>query len=287
MMERARPCFDFHCHSRASDGDLAPSELVARAVEQGVEYLALTDHDTVAGLSEAREAAAGKLSLIPGIEISVRWQTRELHVVGLAFDPGHDAMRALVASQQAARVERARKMGQRLDKAAGLANTYEKVVARSGQVAPGRPWFAGLLVDEGRARDMQHAFNRFLKPGQSCFVATPWVALEESVAAIREAGGVAVVAHPLRYGLTRRKLRQLLADFAAAGGQALEALTPGNTPQQQGLVEECLRDFSLLASGGSDFHSPKQKWLELGRVPAPGAAMRPVWEAFPEPWRLA
>lgn len=281
------PRFDFHCHSRASDGDLTPAELVARALERGVEYLALTDHDTLAGLAEARAAAADRLTLVPGIELSVRWQTRELHLVGLAFDPDHAGLQALVAAQQDARVLRARSMGRRLDKVAGLANTYERVVARSGQDAPGRPWFAALLVDEGRARDMQHAFNRFLRPGQSAFVATPWVLLEDGIRVIREAGGVAVLAHPLRYGMTRRKLRQLLTDFAAAGGQALEVLTPGVTEPQRQLLDECLRDFGLLASGGSDFHSPRQKWLDLGQVPPPAPAMTPVWRAFAPPWQMA
>ncbi|MFN3712910.1 MAG: PHP domain-containing protein [Alcanivoracaceae bacterium] len=266
--------FDFHCHSLASDGALTPTEVVARAAAHGVELLALTDHDTLAGQLEARQAAeeAG-LTLVPGIEVSVAWDNRELHVVGLGFDPQHPAMTALVSSQQQARTRRAERIGARIDKAAGLANSYDKTVALSSQRAPGRPWFAKLLVAQGRARDEQHAFNRFLKPGQSCFVATPWVTLEEAIKAIRSAGGVAVLAHPTRYNFTRRKLRRCLDQFVAAGGEGLEVLTPGLNAQQQVLLAECLRDYPLHASGGSDFHTPKQTWLELGRLPRVPADM--------------
>lgn len=267
-------CFDFHCHSLASDGALTPAALVARAASAGVTRLALTDHDTLAGLDEARAAAdeAG-IRLVPGIEVSVLWDNRELHVVGLGFDPAHPAMAALVAAQQDARRRRAERIGARLDKAAGLAETYARTAALAGQDAPGRPWFARLLVAAGKVRDEQHAFNRFLKQGQSCFVATPWVTLEQGVAAIREAGGVAVLAHPTRYHFTRRKLRRCLDDFVGAGGQGLEVLTPGLTLPQQVLLAECLRDYPLHASGGSDFHTPQQRWLELGRLPPVPAGM--------------
>ena len=272
-------CFDFHCHSLASDGALTPTALVARAAEAGVVQLALTDHDTLAGLAEARSAAdqAG-ITLVPGIEVSVLWDNRELHVVGLGFDPAHPAMAALVVAQQDARRRRAERIGARLDKAAGLAESYARAAALSGQDAPGRPWFARLLVAAGKVRDEQHAFNRFLKQGQSCFVATPWLTLAEGVTAIREAGGVAVLAHPTRYHFTRRKLRRCLDDFVAAGGQGLEVLTPGLTPPQQALLAECLRDYPLHASGGSDFHTPQQRWLELGRLPPVPAGMPLVLE---------
>lgn len=273
--------YDFHCHSTASDGSLSPSEVVLRAREQGVEQLALTDHDTLAGLAEARDAAqqAG-LELVSGIELSVTWQNRELHMVSLGFDPAHPAMTGLVESQQQAREKRARTMGQRLDRAVPMTGAYDKAVALSGQAAPGRPWFARVLVAEGRVRSMEHAFNRFLKQGQSGFVRTPWADMAEAVAAVREAGGVSVIAHPVSYGMTRRKLRALLADFVACGGVGLEVAVPGLNPNQQNLMRECLRDFNLYASGGSDFHSPSQTWLELGRVPELPEGARPIWEVL-------
>src|SRR5690606_1718500 len=136
---------------------------------------------------------------------SVLWDNRELHVVGLGFDPAHPAMAALVAAQQDARRRRAERIGARLDKAAGLAETYARTAALAGQDAPGRPWFARLLVAAGTAGDEEPPFNRFRKEGRSCFVASPGVPLEQGVAAIREGGGVAVLAHPTRYPFTRRK----------------------------------------------------------------------------------
>lgn len=266
--------FDFHCHSRASDGSLSPSELVARAADAGVCELALTDHDTLAGQAEAAQAAASQgVRLVSGIELSVSWDNRELHMVALGFASAHPAMQQLVAQQQQARQQRAERIGAKLDRAANMTGSYQQAVLLSDQQAPGRPWFARVLVAAGKARDEQHAFNRFLKPGQSAFVATPWVAVADAVSAVRQAGGVAVLAHPLRYGFTRRKLRRFLDQFVAAGGQALEVLTPGLNAQQQALLQECLRDFPLYASGGSDFHSPQQSWLELGRIPRPGNEM--------------
>ena len=273
--------YDFHCHSTASDGTLTPAELVAAAAEAGVGQLALTDHDTLAGLPEAAEAAARHgLVLLAGIELSVLWSRREIHIVGLGMDPQSPALLALVQEQQAARERRGRLIGQKLDKATGLTGCYDNAAALAGSAAPGRPWFARMLVQAGKARDEQHAFNRFLKPGQSAYVSTPWVSLAEAVAVLREAGGVAVVAHPVRYGLTRRKLRQLLTDFCEAGGQALEVALPRLNDSQATLLRECLRDFPLHASGGSDFHTPAQKWLTLGRLPPLPENARPVAELF-------
>lgn len=275
------PCYDFHCHSRASDGTLTPTELLERAAAAGVQWLALTDHDTHAGLAEARTAAERLgIRLVNGAEWSLRWEKRELHVLGLNTDPSAPAMQALESAQRAAREKRARLIGEKLDRAAGISGSYASACELSGDVTPGRPWFARVLMAQGKARDMNHAFNRFLKQGQSAFVATPWATLEEGITAIRASGGVAVLAHPQHYELTRTKLRRLLADFCAAGGQAIEVAMPGLAPHQRQRLEECLRDFPLHASGGSDFHSPEQSWLTLGRLPPQPVGARPVWELF-------
>ncbi|WP_111656870.1 PHP domain-containing protein [Isoalcanivorax indicus] len=273
--------YDYHCHSTASDGTLSPTALVDAAAAAGVQQLALTDHDTLAGLPEAARAAqVHGISLLPGIEVSASWSRRELHIVGLGMDTADAGLVGLVASQQEARVRRAEMIGKRLDKAAGLAGSYDRAAALADTDAPGRPWFARMLVAAGKVRDEEHAFNRYLKAGQSAYVSTPWVDMAEAVAVLRAAGGVAVVAHPVRYGLTRRKLRQLLTDFCDAGGQALEVAMPRLNDVQQALLRECLRDFPLHASGGSDFHTPAQKWLTLGRLPALPEGARPVAELF-------
>lgn len=271
-------CPDFHSHSTASDGVLSPSELVARAAQYGVDGLALTDHDTLEGLDEARRAADRHgLTLVDGIELSVLHGSREIHVLGLWVDPTSPVLRERVASQLEARRERARRIGARLDKAARIENSYAKACELAGSDCPGRPWFARVLVAEGAVRDSRHAFNRFLKKGQSGFVSTPWVSLEQGIADLRAAGGVPVLAHPQAYGLTRKRLRELVRDFRAAGGLALETAMPGLSPPQAALLEECWRHFELGVSGGSDFHSPQQKWLRLGGLPPFAADATPVW----------
>ncbi|MCH2557534.1 MAG: PHP domain-containing protein [Alcanivorax sp.] len=270
---------DLHCHSLASDGVLAPADLVARAAEYGVDALALTDHDTLAGLPEARAAAAGHgITLIDGIELSVLWGTREIHVLGLWVNPECPVLGARVAAQLDARRERARRIGARLDKAARIEDSYAKACEKAASDTPGRPWFARVLVEEGVVRDQRHAFNRFLKKGQSAFVSTPWVTLEQGVRDLLAAGGVPVLAHPQAYSLTRKRLRELVRDFRNAGGLAMEAVMPGLSAQQAGLLEECWRHFGLAVSGGSDFHSPQQKWLSLGGLPPFPPDGRAVWQ---------
>ena len=272
-------CFDLHSHSLASDGALSPTDLVARAADYGVTHLALTDHDTLRGLNEARQAAQARgMTLINGIELSVRHDNREFHVLGLWVDVDDPTLQARVSAQNEARINRAREIGRRLDRAAGLANSYERACELADNDAPGRPWFAKLLEQAGRVRNHRHAFNRFLKQGQSAFVATPWCSLEEGIAAIRAAGGTAVLAHPHAYNMTRKRLRHFLGQFKAAGGDGLEVAMPGLTPHQQALLDECWQHFDLKVSAGSDFHSPEQRWLALGRLPPVPAGATPVWE---------
>lgn len=281
MSNQDSACFDLHSHSLASDGALSPADLVARAADYGVTALALTDHDTLAGLPEAHEAAKQHgIRLINGIELSVRHDNREYHILGLALDINNDQLCERVAAQQQARVKRAQEIGRRLDKAAGLANSYERTCELANSSAPGRPLFARYLEQAGRVRNSRHAFNRFLKQGQSAFVATPWCSMAEAIDDIHAAGGQAVVAHPHGYGLTRKKLRQLLTAFKESGGDGLEVAMPGLTRQQQELLDECWRHFDLKVSAGSDFHSPEQKWLALGRLPPLPSEATPVWRSF-------
>lgn len=281
MPNQVSECFDLHSHSLASDGALSPADLVNRAADYGVTTLSLTDHDTLAGLPEAHEAAAERgIRLINGIELSVRHDNREYHILGLDLDIDNSQLCERVESQQQARVKRAQEIGRRLDKAAGLANSYERTCELANTQAPGRPWFAKYLEQSGRVRNARHAFNRFLKQGQSAFVATPWCSMEEAIGDIHAARGQAVVAHPHGYGLTRKKLRQLLVAFKEQGGDGLEVAMPGLTRQQQELLNECWQHFDLKVSAGSDFHSPQQKWLALGRLPDLPSDAVPVWNAF-------
>lgn len=271
---------DLHCHSHRSDGALAPAEVVARALRRGVELLALTDHDTLDGIAEAQQAAAAAgLRFVPGVEVSCRWEGHDIHVVGLNVDPAEPGLLAGLARQHRARTERGQTIAARLAKA-GVPGCWERACELAGNDRPGRPHFARAIVEAGAARDVEHAFNRYLKQGQVAYVPTPWAAIDEAVGWIRGAGGVAVVAHPSRYKLTRSKLRRLLSVFAAAGGAALEVQLPGQQPNQVQAMILLANQFGLAGSVASDFHGGNTPWAELGAAGVLVPGVRPVWELF-------
>ncbi len=263
----------------ASDGVLTPGELVARAAEQGVHCLALTDHDETRGLAEARQAAeVHGIRLVNGVEISVTWTTRTIHVVGLHVDPDHPGLSAGLALNRSGRTERARRMGAALAEA-GIPGAFDAAYA----LAPnkdliGRTHFARFLVSSGRVKDMKTVFKKFLVKGKPGYVSHQWADLAEAVAWIRAAGGQAVLAHPGRYDLGRDNLRRLLTDFQDAGGQGIEVVTGSHGPDQVPVFARYAQEFGLLASAGSDFHAPGEGGRELGRlIPLPPGC-KPIWQ---------
>ncbi|MDD2759940.1 MAG: PHP domain-containing protein [Methylomonas sp.] len=270
--------YDLHCHSTASDGALSPAELVARAHLQGVTVLALTDHDTVSGLTEAAQIA-GKLGLrlIPGIEISATYAHQCLHIVGLNIDPEPPALLAGLGGQHAVRAQRAHKIAEKLEKK-GIAGAYDAVKTAAGDGEITRSHFADFLVAQGVVKDQQDAFDRYLSKGKPGFVPTQWAPLEDAIGWIRAAGGIAVLAHPLRYNLSIKWLRQALAAFKLAGGQGVEVVTGRASPDDIRLSQQLAQKHQLYASVGSDFHSPENQWVELGRLAALPADATPVWE---------
>lgn len=272
---------DLHSHSTASDGALSPAELVRRAAAQGVGLLALTDHDTVAGLDEAgAEADRQGLRLVPGVELSVAWQRKSLHVVALGVDPAHPALRHGLARLQEIRAERARRIGARLAKH-GVAGAWEGASALAGAGQLTRSHYARYLVEAGYCRDAEAAFKRFLARGRPGYVAVEWVAMEEALAWIRAAGGLAVLAHPLAYRLTGAWLRRVLEAFREAGGTALEVVAGQRTqPQAVQQLAGYAHKYRLLASIGSDFHSPANPHVELGRLPPLPQGLEPVWSRW-------
>ncbi|MFZ5556410.1 MAG: 3',5'-nucleoside bisphosphate phosphatase [Pseudomonadota bacterium] len=273
------PLVDLHCHSTASDGTLAPREVVARAAAAGVDLLALTDHDEISGLAEARRAAddAG-LRLLNGVEVSVTWRDQTLHVVGLAIDPGHRALRDGLAGIRAGRVARAERM------AAGLAETGIddalegacRFVSNPGLI--GRTHFARLLVERSVCPDVRSVFRRFLTVGKPGYIPHRWVELSAAVGWIRAAGGVAVLAHPGRYKLSGTGLRELLREFKEVQGAAVEVVTGSHGPAQYARFAQLARDFGLLTSAGSDFHDPVESPMDFGNMPPLPAGTEPVWE---------
>ncbi|MDV3503295.1 PHP domain-containing protein [Marinobacter sp. M-5] len=276
-------CIDLHCHSTASDGALPPAELVRRAAGKGVTHLALTDHDTIEGLPEARaEAAASGVKLINGTELSCLWKTQTIHIVGLDFDGDSPAFRQALARQHENRWARARMIVDRLQKI-GVTDLLDKATAAAGGDVPGRPHFARVLVDEGKVKDSAQAFKRYLGAGKPGDVRAFWPDLTEVVQWITDAGGIAVLAHPRKYKLTATKLRNLVHDFIRAGGRSIEVSTSGQSSGDLGfLAELCLRQ-ELLASQGSDFHFPGAPWCELGHIMKMPDGLEPVWHYFREP----
>lgn len=274
---RSGLCYDLHSHSTCSDGLLSPAGLVRRAAANGVDVLALTDHDSTAGLEEAHIAAheAG-ITLINGVEISVSWGDQPIHIVALGVDPGCPALAAGLARQRAIREERAIRIAERLDRL-GLTGSLAGAAAHAGEAPPGRSHFARFLVEHGHARDLQRAFKRYLGRSGAAYVPCRWAALEEVLPWIQAAGGRAVVAHPVRYRMTRRRLLRFLDAFGAVGGDAIEVISGRQNADQTRAVADLARSFALYASVGSDFHAPGAGWSELGRIIPLPAGCVPVW----------
>ncbi len=272
--------YDLHCHSTVSDGMLAPAAVVALACAQGVDVLALTDHDTTDGLAEARAAAAGSgLALIAGAELSVSWLGLTLHVLGLNLDEHEVTLAAGLARQRQARRERAARIGTRLA-AHGIEGAFAAAEALAGAGSVGRTHFARHLVATGQARDVNDAFKRYLRRGKPGHVAVEWAALPEAIGWIRAAGGVAVLAHPARYELTATRMRVLLGEFKDCGGAGIEVVSGNQRPDALHHHAGLARQFGLLASCGTDYHGPEQTWLALGRLPPLPADLTPVWQTW-------
>ncbi|MCC6206860.1 MAG: PHP domain-containing protein [Gammaproteobacteria bacterium] len=276
-------CHDLHSHSRYSDGTLSPAELVRHARACGVDVLALTDHDTTAGIAEAQVAAreAG-MRLIAGVEISVTWAQRVIHIVGLDIDTRCAELQAGLAHLRGARRERAQHIAERLARS-GIPGALEAVTAAAGVEAVGRSHFARFLVEQGHVKDAKRAFKRYLGRGASCYVASEWAVLAEAVGWIRAAGGVAVVAHPARYSMSRSVMRRFLEEFTAAGGGGIEVVSGCRDTQQARLLADHAREFGLCASAGSDFHAPENSWTVPGRLSALPPGCEPVWARWSGP----
>ncbi|MUJ37824.1 RNase RNM [Aliivibrio fischeri] len=275
---------DLHSHTTASDGRLSPTELVERAVSFDVKVLAITDHDSVAGLDEAHAAIKDQnlpLQLINGIEISTLWSNKDIHVVGLNLDIHHPDLIELIKNQEARRDARAIKMAERLEKA-GYGGALEGAKALAGDGTLTRAHFGKWLVDEGHAKTMQAVFKKFLTRNNIGYVPPDWCTIEEAVNVIHKAGGVAVLAHPGRYKLTAKWIKRLLAAFVEAKGDAMEVALPQQGVQERRVLADYAIQFELEASQGSDFHY-SSPWTELGRNLWLPEGVVPVWQKWDIP----
>ncbi|MCH9849099.1 MAG: PHP domain-containing protein [Betaproteobacteria bacterium] len=273
---------DLHCHSTISDGLYSPEELVAYAHAQGVKVLALTDHDDMGGLSRARRAAEQHgMQFINGVEISVTWKKRTLHIVGLKVNPDYAPLKAALDAVKQGRLDRAKLMAEGLEKV-GIEGSFEGAQAMAGNSIMTRSHFARFLVEAGYVKDVKTVFKKYLVKGKPGFVEHEWMTLEEAVTLIKDSGGVAVIAHPGRYDLGRTNMPLLMHQFRMCGGEAIEVVTGSHTPPQYSQFAKIAHQFSLKSSLGSDFHGPGMSYMAMGRIAELPANCIPVWQDWEE-----
>jgi predicted metal-dependent phosphoesterase TrpH len=270
--------FDFHCHSIVSDGFLPPQVVARRAAGNGVDLWALTDHDDIGGLAEAKASAeeAG-MAFVTGVEISIEWRSVPIHVVGLGFDAANAVLAGGLDALRQGRVERAKRMGDALA-AIGIPGVYEGAlcfVTNPGLIS--RAHFARYLVSIGIARDVSGVFQHYLTPGKPGYVDHRWVTLEDAIGLIKGAGGVAVVAHPGRYKMSGADMRHFLDDFKDLGGQGIEVSCGSHSPDHIMHFARLARHYEFHASRGSDFHGPEESYVDLGKAPPLPEDLKPVW----------
>ena len=273
---------DLHCHSTISDGLLSPQELVAKAARCGLKVLALTDHDDISGLPDARTAARDHgLQFVNGVEISVTWKRCTLHIVGLKFNEDNAALKTALARVRIGRDERAQQMGESLAKL-GIFGAYEGAKAIAKQAIITRTHFARFLTENNHAKDNKSVFKKFLVKGKPGFVDHQWMALNEAVELIVNAGGQAVIAHPGRYDLGMVNMHLLMHEFRGLGGTAIEVVTGSHNPAQYQQFAKMAHRFSLKSSLGSDYHGPGLSYMAMGCVPDLPAGCVPVWNDWAE-----
>lgn len=272
---------DLHCHSIVSDGTLEPEALAARAAANGVDLWALTDHDEVAGQQRARAAAhANGMAYLTGTEISITYASTTVHIVGLGFDADDPVLNAGLRATRGGREERARDMAAGLA-LVGIPNAFEGALRYVGNPELiSRTHFARFLVESRVCADTSEVFRRFLVEGKPGFVPHRWASLADAVRWITQAGGIAVIAHPGRYQLTPAQEDALFGEFKQHGGRALEVVTGSHTPAEYDIYADLAVAHGLLASRGSDFHSPDESHIDLGTLPPLPRRLTPVWDAL-------
>lgn len=273
------PNADLHCHSVVSDGTLTPEELAARARANGVTLWALTDHDEIGGQHRALAAARAQgMNYLTGTEISVSFAGKTVHIVGLGFNPDDPDMIEGLHRTRGGRSERAMEMSDGLAKV-GIKGAYEGALHFVGNPELiSRTHFARFLVESGVCKDTYEVFRKYLTEGKPGFVPHRWASLRDAVHWITDAGGVAVIAHPARYGFSANEEYALFTEFKAHGGRGVEVVTGSHSVQEAARYAETALEFDLAASRGSDFHSPDESRIDLGLLPDLPANLTPVWD---------
>jgi predicted metal-dependent phosphoesterase TrpH len=278
---------DLHMHSTASDGTLSPEDLVARGAANGVQIMALTDHDTLDGLARARAAAADHgIRFFNGVEISVTWGGETLHMVGLDFDDQHPALAGSLRQVAASRFERARAMDQGL-MAVGLPSIFDEAMAFAGNPnLIGRAHFARAMVARGICSHMQAVFDQYLTPGHPGYVPHEWSSLRQAMEWVHQAGGFTVLAHPARYRINATAHWALIQEFMSLGGKTIEVATGSHSLDETRRYQRLSIELGLMASRGSDFHCPKESRCDVGQAPALPCGTLPVWAGYPQRFGL-
>lgn len=273
---------DLHCHSTVSDGWLTPAEVVRRAATNGVTLLSLTDHDEVGGIDEAVATARdlGCIEVVPGVEISVSFRGHTVHVVGLDIDHRDRHLAAGLERLRSGRQLRAQRIGAALE-AVGISGALEgacRFAANPELVS--RAHFARFLVASGLMPDVPTVFRHYLAKGKPGYVEHEWAALDEAVAWIRAARGIAVIAHPARYRFSGADMAALFDRFVACGGEGVEVVSGAHLPADTLKFASVARHHGLLASRASDFHGEKESAVDLGHCGPLPPDLRPVWSRF-------
>ncbi len=270
---------DLHCHSVVSDGTLTPEALAARAKANGVQLWALTDHDEIGGQERAMAAAkALDMKYLTGVEISITFAGKTVHIVGLGFDHTNEALVQGLRNTRGGRAERAQEMSDGLAKV-GIHGAYEGALKYAGNhELISRTHFARFLVESGVCKDTSEVFRKYLTENKPGFVPHRWASLENAVTWITGAGGVAVIAHPARYGFTANEEFALFTEFINHGGRGVEVITGSHSSADALQYAETALEFNLAASRGSDFHSPDESHTDLGTLPWLPGQLKPVWE---------
>ncbi len=269
---------DLHCHTYYSDGQLSPVELVDRANNMQVDVLAITDHDTVQALDEARAHQAKqkrKMHIVNGIELSTSWHNFDIHILGLNVDKDDEVFRQRLVEQKNERDARAQKMSDKLAKA-GVENVLDDAKSLAGEGQLTRAHFARVLVERKEVRDFESAFKKYLGKGKRAHVKPQWITIEEAIEWIHDAGGKAVLAHPGHYDMTTKWLRRLVLEFKQAGGDGIETTHARINPEKRKLIVELAMEHNLQASAGSDFHFVS-RWTELGKNLGVPEHLTPIW----------
>ncbi len=270
--------YDLHTHTTASDGELSPKALVIEAKTNGVDVLAVTDHDTIEGIAEAgNEAYKQNIKLFSGIELSVSWMDKNFHIVGLDIDADNKRLKESLKKTKELRQQRAVEMGKKLDKI-GVSKAYYEARELAGASTLTRSHFARVLIKQGFAKDTKEVFKKYLIRNKPGFVKTSWIEMAKGVKLLKDAGGEAIFAHPMRYKITTAWLRKFLLAFKESGGAGIEVVTGSSNVDEIITTAAFANRFKLLGSAGSDFHGFDNTRVKLGQLAAMPESVTPIWK---------